>query len=79
MRGKPAKKRQTKKRGLAAMDYKREKIPKNLARPAVNACECDAEKVSKMLLPGDNKFMDKKKSEWILFIPDSGPTEDQLL
>jgi hypothetical protein len=78
-RGKPAKKWRIKKRGLAAMDVKKKKISKSLAMPAVNAGAGDVEKVGKKTLPDYNKPMGKKKSEWILFVPDSGPTDDQFL
>lgn len=44
-RGKPARKRQIKKRGLAALHVKKKKIPKSLARPVVNAGAGDIEKV----------------------------------
>jgi hypothetical protein len=79
IKGKPEKKRQTKKRGgLAAMGDKKERILKSLVRPAVRAGAGAVEEVSKKTLSDDNKLKGRKKSEWILFVPESGPTDDQL-
>jgi hypothetical protein len=77
-KGKPVKKRQTKKGGLAVMGDKKERIPKSLVGPAVRAGAGAVEEVSKKTLPDDNKLKGRKKSEWILFVSESGPTDNQL-
>ena len=60
------------------MDNKREGILEGVVMPVVNA-GAGAVEISKKTLPDDNKPKGRKKSEWILFVPESGPTDNQLL
>ena len=60
------------------MGNKKEGIPEAVVMPAVNADAGAVEKISKKTLPDDNKPKHRKESKWILFVPEAGPTDDQL-
>ena len=60
------------------MANKQKVIGESLRRPVVIAGVDVAKEVSKEKLTGDNETKDRKKRDWILFVPESGPTDNQL-
>ena len=65
------------KRGYA-MDNKQKEVRESLRRPTVIASTDVAKEVSREKLFSDNEPKKRKKRDWILFVPESGPTDNQL-
>ena len=60
------------------MVNKQKEVRESLKRPVVIAGIDVAKEVSKEKLTGDNELKDRKKREWLLFVPESGPMDNQL-
>ena len=60
------------------MANEQKEVPENLKRPVVITGVDVAKEVSKEKLFSDNEPKKRKKRDWILFVPESGPTDNQL-
>lgn len=60
------------------MDNNQKGTLESLARPVVIAGTDVAQKVSKEMLPEDNKPKYRENRDWILFVSEWGPTDNQL-
>ena len=60
------------------MANEQKEVPESIKRPTVIASTDVAKEVSKEKLFCDNEPEKKEKRDWILFVPESGPTDNQL-
>ena len=60
------------------MDNKQNEVPESLKRPVVITGVDVAKEVSKEKLFSDNEPKKREKRDWILFVPESGPMDNQL-
>ena len=61
------------------MDNNQKGILESFVWPVVIAGKDVAQKISEEILPEDNKPKDMENRDWILFVPEWGPTDNQLV
>ena len=60
------------------MANKQKEVRENLKRPVLITGVDVAKEVSKEKLFSDNEPKKREKRDWLLFVPESGPTDNQL-